>query len=509
MTQTPPDATSPGTHRDSDDQFGAAVSFGHVRRLLRGERTSEVLTAIAYLASQLSEPSEDSFERWREIAPWTLAGLPLAREAIVQCRSSAVSPFNEEKFRALLNAYSQSYDANPKRGTAEARFTLLGAHAFEQMPYQESDGQEISRTMSLFADEIPANEHRLKVISTAAVEDLVGGPLQEALRATMLLAETAIRQRGVLAERFWEEPWVAELANVVSRGVLSQVVERMSADVPTIRRAYRQEVKERGVPKFVRRFAFNPLASTPLVRVGSRFIVPQPRLIRRRMAPNALFYAGSAKYGNAFGTDLGYLAETYVGRTLRQIEGAQVYEEVKYRESRNEKASIDWFLVMPNLVVLIESKATRPDIRLRLGNPELGTALGDQLKKSVNQLNATHALIEAGHEAFVHIPTDRPRVGLTITAEPFYHGNSADFRDLLPRPDLPVSFTSLRDLEALAGYTADVVEDGLGRALKDPELSYWSPLAAVKAATGVDPTLPTPIQGTVNDRLGMERPTGA
>ena len=144
-----------------------------------------------------------------------------------------------------------------------------------------------------------------------------------------------------------------------------------------------------------------------------------------------------------------------------------------------------------------------------MGNPELGTALGDQLKKSVNQLNATNALIEAGHEAFAHIPTDRPRVGLTVTAEPFYRGNSAEFRDLLPRPELPISFASLRDLEALAGYTAVVLEDGLGRALKDPELSYWSPLAAVKAATGVDPTLPTPVQGTVTDRLSMERPTGA
>ena len=224
--------------------------------------------------------------------------------------------------------------------------------------------------MSLFADEIPRNEHRLKVINTAAVEDLVGGPLvEEALRATMVIAETANRESGVLAERFWEEPWVAELADVESRGVLRQVVERMSADVPTMRRAYHQELKERGVPKYVRRFAFNPLASTTLVRVGARFIVPQPRLIRRRMAPNALFYAGSAKYGNAFGTDLGYLAETYAGRTLRQIEGAQVFEEVRYRESRNEKASIDWFLVMPNLVVLIESEGDASRHQIARGEP--------------------------------------------------------------------------------------------------------------------------------------------
>ena len=143
---------------------------------------------------------------------------------------------------------------------------------------------------------------------------------------------------------------------------------------------------------------------------------------------------------------------------------------------------------------------------MRVGDPDLGKALGEQLRKSVKQLNATNALIEQGHVAFAHIPADRPRVGLTITAEPFYNGNHSDFRDVLPTPDLPISFGSLRDLEALAGYEAPVLEDGLARALTDPAVSSWSPLAAMKAATGVDPTLPTPVQGRVTDRLNLEPP---
>ena len=167
------------------------------------------------------------------------------------------------------------------------------------MPYQESDGQELSRTLSLFADETAVNQYRLSVINTASIEELVGGPLSEVLRATFLLAEVAKRDRGVVSARVWEEPWVADFAGVVSRDVLHEVVARMSADVPTIRRAYRAESRKRAVPRHVRRYAYNPLASTPLVKVGSRFIVPQPRLIRRRMAPNALFYAGNAKMAAA------------------------------------------------------------------------------------------------------------------------------------------------------------------------------------------------------------------
>lgn len=436
------------------------ASFSHVRRLLRNERTSEVLTAIAALAPELSEPSHDSLQRWREFAPWTLAGL--AREAIVHCRSHRSRRLNEDRFRVLLNAYSQSHDADPRRGTAEARFTILATHAYDQMPYQESDGQELSRTLSLFADELPANASRLSVINPTVIEELVGGPLPEALRAAFLLTELAKMEHGILSDNFWNEAWLDDFADQVSREVMHEVTLRMSADVTAMRRRYREEMKPSLVPSHVRRYAYNPLAVTPLVKIGRRLIAPQPRLIRRRMAPNALFYAGVAKYGSNFSTDLGYLAETYVGRTLNQIQGARVYGEVEYQESGNKKLTTDWFLVMPKLVVLIESKATRPDLRLRVGNPELGRALGDQLSKSIKQLNATNSLIASGHPAVAHLPNDRPRVGLTVTAEPFYSGNQSEFRDLLPRPDLPISFASMRELAHIQPGTMDSRLKSLG-----------------------------------------------
>jgi hypothetical protein len=498
---------APGAPGTSDTRHVRehAARFADVRRLLRGERTGEVLTAIAGLAARVSEPSEDSLDGWREIAPWTLAGL--AREAIAQCRRTATSSFDEKKFRALLNTYSQSYDPHLDVGSDEHRFTLLTSHAYDQMPYQESDGQELSRTLALFADEIPANRSRLAVVDTASVEELVGAPLDEAIRGTFLLAECAFHDGGVLPDRVWDEPWVRDFRGIVSAGTLQQVATRMTADVVALRASYRNTLKQQPVPDYLRRFAYNPLTSTPLVHTGHRLISPQPRLIRRRMAPAALFYAGTAKYGNAFGKDLGYLAESYIGRTLAQIEGAQLIGEVTYREKGAEKKSIDWFLILPNLVVLIESKATRPDLRLRLGNPHLGRALHEQLTKSVKQLNTTNDLIAAAHNAFAHIPTHRPRVGLVITAEPFYLGNESRFRKLLPTPNLPASFGSLRDLEALCGYPAAVLEQGLKRATADPELSGWSPLKAVKEATGVNPNLPTPVQGALTDRLGLDPPT--
>jgi hypothetical protein len=66
-----------------------------------------------------------------------------------------------------------------------------------------------------------------------------------------------------------------------------------------------------------------------------------------------------------------------------------------------------------------------------------------------------------GHSAFAHIPTDRPMLGLIVTAEPFYTG-AAYLLDhdvaLIPGgslPDVPVAAASARDIESLVTHGAD------------------------------------------------------
>lgn len=472
--------------------------FGLVRRLARQHRPSELLPVIARVAARVSEPSDDSLQRWRTVAPWTLAGL--ARESILYSRASAPSGITEENMRQMLNAYTQSH--HPLPDTPDSVFTLMTSHAYDQMLYQESDGQELTRTVALLSDELAPNAHRLKVIDTDVVTDLVAGPIEDALRASMILWAYASKQHGHLPEDISTSRAMTGLKDYVSPETLHAVAELMTANVPTLRRAHRSLYNTKApLPPYLVKYAYNPLTAHPIVRTGRRLVAPQLRLIRRRFAPAGIFYAGVSRYGNDFATDLGYLYETYIGRTLAQIAGATIHGEVRYRDGKDKKETVDWFIVLPDLVVLVESKATRPDLDLRTGNPGLGRALKTQLTKSIDQLAVTNELLDAGHPALAHIPNDRPRVGLVVTAEPFYLGNSPNFRGYLPEPAIPTQFASVRDLEQLAGYDAATLESGLKVIVSDPDLSTWGPLHAMERATGSSPASPTGIMEALNDRL--------
>lgn len=79
------------------------------------------------------------------------------------------------------------------------------------------------------------------------------------------------------------------------------------------------------------------------------------------------------------------------------------------------------------------------------------------------QLGRTVGELAEKNPAFAHIPTDRPLLGLVVTAEPFYTG-SAFLLDhdtaLLPAvgslPDVPVASASAREIGWLVTHGDDV-----------------------------------------------------
>jgi hypothetical protein len=58
---------------------------------------------------------------------------------------------------------------------------------------------------------------------------------------------------------------------------------------------------------------------------------------------------------DSFTRDVGEHFEAYVGRQLREMHGAEVLPEVRHDGDR----SVDWFLIFPNLTVLVEAMAIR------------------------------------------------------------------------------------------------------------------------------------------------------
>jgi hypothetical protein len=97
-------------------------------------------------------------------------------------------------------------------------------------------------------------------------------------------------------------------------------------------------------------------------------VVPVPLVLLRKASPLGIFYAGVEKWGQSFCDEP--LFEAYVGRQLQLLPGAMILPEIIY--SKPERRSVDWFVILENLVLLVEVKSTRPSEQVRIGGPSAG-----------------------------------------------------------------------------------------------------------------------------------------
>jgi hypothetical protein len=132
------------------------------------------------------------------------------------------------------------------------------------------------------------------------------------------------------------------------------------------------------------------------------------------------------------------------------LPGVSVYPEVVYRERKQEAKSIDWFVVFDDLVLLIETKATRSPLAVRAADATVQDAYTKTLGEAFDQLGRTFGKIRSGAPEFAHIPTDRPVIAMVATLDPWYVANSLG-RAFLPTPALPTVVAPLRDIEQLIG----------------------------------------------------------
>jgi hypothetical protein len=201
---------------------------------------------------------------------------------------------------------------------------------------------------------------RLEVISPDAMTQLLGAPTVTATEIVIMLATSAEHNSGFFDPAWLDQPQFAELITVLPRDEILAVIHSVFAQTMDEFRQENTAAAQRTPLPHLDRYAFNPLTSRPLVRLSDgRLIAPVRHLIPRRLTPLELCYVGLGRWRTAFTRDLGELHEDYVGRQFATLPAVSVHPEVVYREGRQEAKSIDWFVVFDDLVLLVETKATR------------------------------------------------------------------------------------------------------------------------------------------------------
>ncbi|MEU4450106.1 hypothetical protein AB0F44_02190 [Nocardioides sp. NPDC023903] len=443
----------------------SVIAFDDFRQTVRRYRPSNLLPALAELALVGAQEPEKRTELMVAIPPWAIA--TAARESVLWGNEYRRDDVDGEALRRIMSAHARIAEIDTEKGDDQL-IDVLTRVAYEQFPYQASAAAEVSRSQALLVDGLGEAGARTFTLQTA--DRLLGAPLGQMVGATFMLHALASGRGGWIDLSAFDDPSFDVIFRTWPREVLDLRAEQLSVTFDEFKQRYEAAPK---APPGNARFDYNPLVDVPLLRMGDgRLLAPQPSLIMRTVTPEVLFYRGVEEFGSQpFGTDMGLLTQHYVGKQLRLLEpSVTLFPEVEYWVGKSRKDSTDWFLVFESLVVMIEVKSARYGWFAQAAGDGYKDRAHSPLVKGVDQLITTAGLLAEGRPEFAHIPTDRPLVGILVTAEPFYMANTPWVRDeVLSRGDIPITVASLSDIERMVCLSTDDVERRLLKMINDPE----------------------------------------
>lgn len=401
-----------------------------------------LLTGIAQAALTLP-PTGAPDPRYRRMSPWALAAV--AKASICHGNRYRSVPVRRDTVPDGCFMYNNIRPEELGQDELKTPFGILLRLAYEQFPGQESPYEEVARAGALF--ECYSGRKELEVLGRQGLAELLGAPLQQALAVGFLLFASANVNEGFFNPKWMDQPNFSEVLAIVPRQDITSVIDAVFA---TDFDGFRRQADKAPAQQFLDRYAFNPLTSRPFVRLrDGRLLAPVPQLVPRKLSPGELYYLGLERWGGAFSRDMGELFEDYVGRQLRTLPGVTVYPEIRYAEGKDTVMSVDWIVVSPDSVLLVEAKATRVPAAARAGQENAQESFKRTLGKAFDQISRTHQAISEGRPEFLKIPQGLPVHGLVATLDSWYIANSPLARDLLPQPGIPTLVASARCLEHL------------------------------------------------------------
>jgi hypothetical protein len=424
------------------------VPFAQFLRAICRFGPTELLTVVAAEGAQQTlrhrEDPRTLLEGASPVTPWALT--EIARESIVDGLQRGQHPPTSHDLRRLCALYANLDDplaAGPD-ASIERFLVRLG---FEQFRWQLSEFEELARAHALFI------EAASRVAEATAFTDerwrsALGCSVDEFVHVGFFLFVWAARHHSQVDLEWMRLPHFREVLEIFPRDRIDAAVQRLAA-TPGELRALDGRAP---VPDNVREHRFNPLVARPLVRMrDGRLLAPHPLLILQRLGVGGLYYDRVRDEG--FTDQLGAVFEEYVGMQLDLLSGATLHRRIM--AAKGDEV-IDYVVVLPEVVLLIEVKATRLTELARIGLQQLDLDKDRTLGKAYGQISRTEQLIAEAHPAFTFVPRDRPRRGIVVTLEPYW--NAVSGFGTRPETPIPTVVAHIREIEFLAsaGIANDV-----------------------------------------------------
>ena len=434
-----------------------ATRYQDLRAFCRRFDRDATLQMLSVVSRAWDRHPTDERGRAKPFLPWDIAGVSAT---FLQWGTAGGGTPTLEELRRMCWLFLNL--EHPGAGKPGSGFAIILRLIYSQIPFQAPDaGMHWARAVALFRDTEFQEGYVPEVLTSGWQEELLGCSVEQWVSVGFALHAALLQGSNYPFD--WDAELTPTLEALGGSDGFDRVVREGFAmtvgDYRTQRRAHAERFGGTAAQQFLREpFAFNPLFSAPLIEgIADHFVAPCFPAIEVRASALGIVHEGTSKWGEAFRRDSGQLFEQYVGRQLRQIAGGIVVPEISYGPRRNRVKTIDWFVVLPEVVLLIECKSMTPARNLQEG---FGTVeqIHARLAKPLDQINKTVQALGEGHAELIDIPTDRPVVALVVTLGNFVMANGPEVRDSLPVTLVPSAFIGVDFLEALV--TTDAVEMG-------------------------------------------------
>ncbi|GAA0694969.1 hypothetical protein GCM10010193_57090 [Kitasatospora atroaurantiaca] len=418
----------------------------YIRRIQRHSQSS-LVELIASTSTRLPHPRDlREYEGLGVYGPWALADAAWISLALGQEINRA--PAQPRDLGQILGFYLALDDPYYQESPEEKLTRLLLRVSGQQFTWQVDEYSELSRTVAIFTQ--TDTPEPLKAIGPGWAQDVLGCSVADYVGLARYVWAT-VTGVPALNGRFNPDlmlTWAdySPFTSLQSSADATAILERhFVTDTARLRAAHRA-----APDPLLRRYGHNPLRTTPLVAgFGNGYLVPVPAAVLSKASMLGIYYTGGeggrTPRGKQFTADLGHLFEAYVGRQLGLLDNVTVHPEIKWEgETKGSGGkSVDWIVVFPDLVLLVEVKSARPDAGLRLGAENYAEKLAKTPGEAFPQIERTDQLISEGNPAFEQIPAHLPRRGMVITMEPFHLLNTAELRAGIQRTPNPVTGESI------------------------------------------------------------------
>lgn len=461
------------------------LPYDAYRQRVRRHRRTDVLGAVAGLNARLQRAEfgeEPALGLPNVVQPFSLAGV--ARTALVAGNDYRDTPVTQRDLVEMCDHYVNVAEPALEREPGLNRLRFVFNHiAYEQFGHQFSAMENVGRTLVLLAD------HSAGCANAPTPEDwtaALGIPLELFMRLGFAMHVAALSNGGRINRGILTMDHVAPIFTPLAPEEVLGSIDRWFAATPENLRAAGASEEVSGAEKW----SLSPLVSKPLVALpDGDYVMPWPRLILDRITPTGLYFIGLEVFGSSFPESLGIMFQDYVGTQLKLLEYAEVRPEIVYGKSKAR--TVDYFLITPDVVLLVEVKAARPVRATRLGEPLGDEDTAKKVGYAFTQIDRTARLIADGHPELAAIPVDRPLRGLVVTLEPFHLVNTDFYDDVFQRPSVPTTVVSSHEFEGAVAVLHGAAD--LGVRLLDALTPTDGVVTSLDRASKGLPSAPNPL----------------